>query len=278
MKNRLVFLASIVAALAMSGCGGSGSSSGGGQRFTVLTMGAGDGTNNYEILTFRLNDRSADSRQEFTDDGVFAGLAQRPATGDFYAYDPATRVLARVDTEVGEFAAIGTVSSSVPNEFTPIDFNPVADRIRAISGPGGESFRINPDNAALAGTDTSLNPFIFTTNVSYTNSFSGATVTTLYAIEQGKGFAELHRIGGVDGDPSPNGGVTTSIGDLGLNFPEFVAGFDIAADGTAYVLVQSGDDFTLNTIDLSTGALTEVGSVTNINLDNVVGFSANDQS
>ena len=49
----------------------------------------------------------------------------------------------------------------------------------------------------------------------YTGSVAGATKTTLYVIDAAGNT--LARQGGVDGMPSPNAGVLTAIGPLGVD-------------------------------------------------------------
>ncbi len=75
------------------------------------------------------------------------------------------------------------------------------------------------------------------------------------------------RIGGVDGAPSPNGGVLTPVGSLGLVAHSKVGGFDIEArTGAGFAAIEkrvsdvSGGTH-LYTINLTTGAATEVGAI-----------------
>jgi hypothetical protein len=97
----------------------------------------------------------------------------------------------------------------------------------------------------------------------YDRNVAGAAATTLFAID--RNGSELVRIGSIDGAPaSPNGGVVTPIGPLGLTLNAVSdAGFDIAPDGTAYAaLTDDADDLTrLYRIDLATGAATAVGLI-----------------
>lgn len=59
----------------------------------------------------------------------------------------------------------------------------------------------------------------------YTNSAAGATSTSLYVIDAGRGVLALQ--GGPNGAPSPNGGVLTTVGPLGVNTASPV-GFDMS--------------------------------------------------
>ena len=69
---------------------------------------------------------------------------------------------------------------------------------------------------------------------------------------------QLVRIGGANGNPSPNGGIVTPLGPLGLNAGPR-SSFDIAEDGTAYAVFNVNALESLYTIDLSRGTATLVG-------------------
>src|SRR6185436_17453218 len=77
-----------------------------------------------------------------------------------------------------------------------MDFNPVVDRIRVVtvngaSGGNGANFRVNPNDGMLTSTDTALSwtagdpqatwMGYTVVGLGYTNSFAGASTTTLYA-------------------------------------------------------------------------------------------------
>ena len=73
--------------------------------------------------------------------------------------------------------------------------------------------------------------------------------------------SHLYLHGGVNGTPSPNGGVPTLIGALGLDTDGF-AGFDISgASGIAYATLTQPGSFAsaLYGINLGTGAATLIG-------------------
>jgi len=80
----------------------------------------------------------------------------------------------------------------------------------------------------------------------------------LFGIDSGRDT--LIRIGGVDGTPSPNGGQLFTIGALGVNATGF-GGFDIqGGSNTAYSVLRVGGIATLVTVNLTTGAVMQVGS------------------
>ena len=99
------------------------------------------------------------------------------------------------------------------------------------------------------------------TAVAYDRNFAGTTLTTLFGIDRGSN--RLVRIGGVDGNPSPNLGAVTSVGSLGVVVDGATdAAFDISgATGTAYAALFVGGVARLYTINLVTAAATLVGTI-----------------
>jgi uncharacterized protein DUF4394 len=201
------------------------------------------------------------------------GIDYRPADGLVYlltatagsgANSVAFTYALDVDTGyagfVGQTAAIAGWADVVAG----MDFNPTVDRLRAVN-VNDENFRVNPSTGALSGNDTDLTPGATTTLVgaAYDRNVVGATATTLFAIDRND--SQLARVGGVDAQPSPNSGVVTDLGALGLTLSASAdAGFDISgATGTAYAaLTSSADGLTrLYTVNLTTGAATVVGPV-----------------
>jgi uncharacterized protein DUF4394 len=167
-----------------------------------------------------------------------------------YTINPATGVA----TVVG-----GPVTMLVPSGSWDINFNPTVDRIRVVNDQD-ENARLVPDNGTLAGNDTNLTVAAAVDAVAYTNPFAGATVTTLYALNATTNSLAL--IGGINGTPSPNGGVVSDIGALGITFAGSPAAFDIATNNVAWAALRpSGGALSLYTINLTTGAATLTGIV-----------------
>lgn len=167
-----------------------------------------------------------------------------------YTINPATGVA----TVVG-----GPVTMLVPGSSWDINFNPTVDRIRVVNDQD-ENLRLVPDNGRLAGNDTNLTFAAAVDAVAYTNPFAGATLTTLYALNATTN--SLAVIGGINGTPSPNGGVVTDIGPLGITFAGSPAAFDIAANNVAWATLRPGGGaLSLYTINLTTGAATLTGTV-----------------
>lgn len=200
------------------------------------------------------------------------GIDFGPVDRKLYALGSTSRVYT-IDT----VTAVATVVGTTP--FTPalagtnfgFDFNPVPNRIR-VHGSANQNLRLVPSlggatdgttaavdgNLTYAPGDAGAGSTPAIGGTAYTNSVSGATSTTLYAIDFGRDVLTTLA--------NPNDGVMTTVGSLGVNTTGDV-GFDIAGNnGTAYVTLTTGGGFagsTLYVINLITGSLFPVGGVAN---------------
>ena len=197
------------------------------------------------------------------------GIDFRPASGQLFGLGTSTQLYV-IDPTSGAATPIGP-PPALPlflGTDSGFDFNPVPDRIRVVTNTE-ENIRLHPDTGAIAGVDTPLafapgdvaetgNPTVVA--VAYTNSFAGATATTLYGIDIGNDT--LVRIGSLNGSPvSPNAGRLFTIGPLGADAGPLAA-FDISsATGTAYLATRGSSGIDLFTVDLSTGAATGIGTI-----------------
>jgi len=193
------------------------------------------------------------------------GIDFRPADGQLYGLGSSNRLYV-IDT----VTATATVAGSGPGNdpFGPpsltgmrfaFDFNPAADRIRVV-GDDGQNIRLNQLTGGVAGTDSDLDPTKQIVGAAYDrNDIDPATPTTLFVIDAVTD--SLYLQGGVSGTPSPNGGLLTLIGALGVDTDGFVS-FDISsATGTAYATLTPAGTFgsALFSINLATGAATILG-------------------
>lgn len=231
---------------------------------------------------------------------ILVGIDFRPQTGQLYglgvneAADTATLYL--IDPQVGTATPVGATGGiALTNDgVTPVDlplptagwgfdFNPTVDRIRVVTNTG-LNFRINPNNgvpvdanAGIAGAqpDGAINGLTLgstgLTGVAYTNNFGQSLtggVTTLYAIDSTANG--LHIL-----NPPNNGTVTPVVpitsGVAQLNF-DAVSGFDISSDvrvvtnnavasGLAFAALTVSGQTNLYSIDLATGAATNLGPI-----------------
>jgi hypothetical protein len=207
--------------------------------------------------------------------GVLAGDALhsidvRPATGQLFGLAintalPRTSRLYVIDPTSGAATPVGKTSTTVPGAGTRVsmDFNPTVDRVRVVDS-GDENLRLNPNNAVLSGDDTNLTPAIANVGgIAYDRNTAArtapsATPTTLYAI---RANGSLAMIGGPNGAPSPNGGVLTQVGPLGLVPTSNAIGFDVSPQGVALASIKVGASENLYSVNLASGAATLVGAI-----------------
>ena len=191
----------------------------------------------------------------------------RPLTGLLYAIGDTSR--GYLITSNGQATQVGPVFD-VPLSGTAfgIDFSPFVDRLRIVSNTG-QNMRWNPvtgvvvdGDAVTAGVqpDTSLTLGSDVVALAYTNNTAGASPTTAYGIDAVTD--SLVRIGGVDGSPSPNTGVVTTIGPLGVDTSER-AGLDVplGATTTAFASLTVAGASQLYGVNLSTGAAAAMGAI-----------------
>ncbi len=209
---------------------------------------------------------------------VLSGLDSRPATGQLYVlgYNSATGEarLYTINPATGVATAIGAapITLALGTGKIGFDFNPTVDRIR-VTGSNNTNYRLHPVTGALAATDVNLafaasdvnaraNPSIGA--VAYTNSFLGATATTLYNYDDSLNI--------ITTQIPPNNGTLNTIGASGLtqNLTDQTSDLDIyydpaTAQNRAYLVANTGTSITdgLYTVNLTTGAATLVGRIGN---------------
>jgi hypothetical protein len=194
------------------------------------------------------------------------GIDFRPATGQLYGLGSTSRLYV-ISPLTGAATAVGSSGAfTLSGTSFGFDFNPTVDRIRVTSDTD-QNIRLNPNNGALAATDTNLayaagdsnagaNPNVV--GSAYTNNNAPSTTTTLYGIDSA--------IDVVVTQNPPNAGTLNTVGPLGLNTTANV-GFDIFNDagggntGFASLTPGAGTASSFYTINLSTGSATLVGSV-----------------
>ena len=204
------------------------------------------------------------------------GLDFRPNTGQLYAlgYNQASGEarLYTLNLNTGAASSIGAAPVSLKANMGKVsfDFNPTVDRIR-VTGSDNSNYRLHPVTGAIAATDFDLafaaadvnagaNPSIG--SVAYTNSYIGATSTTLYNYDDSLNVLTTQI--------PPNNGTLNTIGASGIsvNLADPSSDFDIffdAASGTnkAYLSANNGTQTADNlyAVNLSTGATTLLGPI-----------------
>ncbi len=192
--------------------------------------------------------------------GALVGIDVRPADGMLYGLTADGSVVT-ID-KTGKVAVKSKLEVMLPaGTAATVDFNPVADRMRVI-GANGMNLRANVDDGKVtkdgdlkyADTDMHKGEKPNIVAGAYTNSYKGATETTLLNVDG--------TIGGLIRQAPPNDGVLNAIGKHGAKTGQ--AAFDIVADGkggnAGWMMI--GD--TLYSVDLATGKATEAAKIAGV--------------
>ena len=205
------------------------------------------------IYTF--DSLSSSSVTGVTVNGLAAGVSilsidYRPANGALYGLGSNGGIYT-INTNTGAATLASTLSgTSLAGGQISIDFNPTVDRLRIVS-TSGQNLRVNVDTGvAVVDSPLSVNNVVA---ASYTNSFAGATSTTLYDLTYSNSVFSLNT------QNPPNNGTVNLVGSTRITSPSSLVGFDISGtSGIAYVAANSSTSISANaaglfTIDLTTG-------------------------
>jgi Domain of unknown function (DUF4394)/FG-GAP-like repeat len=204
------------------------------------------------------------------------GIDFRPRTGQLYTSTVTTGSAANsvvrtyvLNPRTAEATFVGQTSVALPGAGDMpggYDFNPIVDRIRYVN-TNDENGRLNPNGGSLAGNDTNLTPAATTAIIAaaydrpfdrQTTAVNNSVPATLYVIDRND--SQLGIQGGINGTPSPNGGVVTDLAPLGFSLNAVNdGGFDIASGpglGVGFAaLTDAADNLTrLYSINLVTAA------------------------
>ncbi|MET4106443.1 DUF4394 domain-containing protein [Hymenobacter sp. UYP22] len=216
----------------------------------------------------------------FTAGQAIVGIDFRPNTGELFAlgYNSSNTQaqLYTINRTTGIVTPVGSaLTLDLGTNILRIgfDFNPTVDRIR-VTADNRKNFRLNPNNGALAATDGTLTYATTDANAAqtpgvgssaYTNSYIGATGTTLYNLDEAN-----NRL--VSQIP-PNDGTLNSIGTLGVSVNGALQASDLdiyfnptTGTNTAYLSVATPTGLTaatttLYTVNLANGTTTQVGNI-----------------
>ncbi len=179
----------------------------------------------------------------------------RPSDAALYGFTNQNRILV-LDPVTGAATAPVDMNPTLSGAAFGGDFNPVADRLRAVSNTGQNS-RFNvatgvgtaDTGLAYAAGDANAGLAPSVAAAAYSNNFPGATTTTLYDIDTAQDVLVIQN--------PPNEGQLTTVGSLGTDVSDQL-GFDISAGGSPFV-----GNGSLNQIDLETGTLFQEGPLPN---------------
>lgn len=192
-----------------------------------------------EIVRFNTNSTAADQGAVaitgLEADEQIVAIDFRPATGQLYGVSGKSRIFAiNPITGRANLLTATPFSPGINGTLVGFDFNPTVDRIRLVT-ENEQNLRLNPETGLVVAIDGNINPGDRNiTSAAYTNSFAGATTTTLYTIDftESKLFKQ---------NP-PNNGTQEEIGTLGIQ-ETGQGGFDISPDNSvALVVINSGSD------------------------------------
>ncbi len=184
------------------------------------------------------------------------GIDMRPATGQLLALGSSSR-LYTINMATGAATSLSLLPFSTLLSGTSFgfDFNPTVDRIRVVSNTG-QNLRLNPLTGDIAAVDVALNPGTPAVSAAaYTNNFAGSTTTTLFDVDVTTDKLYTQN--------PPNNGTLVEVGSLGVDVTAD-NGFDIGGTtNKAYAIFTVGTANFIYSINLTTGAATQVAPFPN---------------
>ena len=192
-------------------------------------------------------------------DGLL-GIDFRPSNSTLVGVTVDHRIVT-IDPATGAATEIAKMNTMLPTTdgVVIVDFNPMADRLRFMTGT--TNHRVNPDTGevtvdgplAFEPTDMHAGEEPNIVAAAYINSYGKPEATGMYDIDA--------TLSALIKQTKPNDGTLAAIGKLGVELTGPIA-FDVAtaADGTntAWLAATGG----LHTVNLETGAVTESWAVT----------------
>lgn len=233
----------------------------GAQAAPVLGL-AGDKT----LVMFDTEKREITKTMDVTGVDKLVGIDFRPGNKTIVGVTPDSRIVT-IDASTGAATEVAKMDKPLTITDAPVivDFNPMADRLRFMTGT--TNHRVHPDTGAVTVDGTLAfeegdmhkgeTPNIVA--AAYTNSWGKPEKTAMYNIDA--------TIGALIQQTKPNDGTLKAIGKLGIEGKPATYAFDIQTteDGknTAWLVA----DKTLYTVDLETGAANQAGKISGSDLE-----------
>jgi FG-GAP repeat. len=192
------------------------------------------------------------------------GMDFRPATGQLIALGSNSRLYS-INKMTGVATFISTLSTPLSGTSFGVDFNPTVDRLRIVSN-SGQNLRVSVPNGA-AIVDGAINgPTTSVDGAAYTNSFNGATTTTLFDVSATTDTLYTQN--------PPNNGTLVPVGaGLGIDITS-VNGLDISSiDNSALGAFTVGGITRLYSVSTTAGTASLVGTI-GTGTTTIVGFAA----
>jgi hypothetical protein len=183
---------------------------------------------------------------------IVLGIDFRPANNQLYGYTNYNR-LVTLNQGSGAATVVAALSVNLNGNEYGVDFNPTNDRLRLVND-NDQNASVNPADGVVT-LQTPLNPGNpNVVGVAYTNSFAGATTTTLYDIDSNTDTLYTQN--------PPASGTLAPVGPLGVDTNSLV-GFDISGQtGVAYASLSSAFNVSsLYSINLASGQAQFLGPI-----------------
>ncbi|MEO8061807.1 MAG: DUF4394 domain-containing protein [Pseudomonadota bacterium] len=186
---------------------------------------------------------------------AIVGMDVRASNGTLYALTDGGHIYS-VDTTTGAVSGSVTLSAPLAGAHFGVDFSPV-DNLLRVQSDSGQNLRVDVDTGTVSA-DGALNPGTpQVVGTAFNANFAGTLTSTQYAIDLAAG-GQLVRQTSLTGALVTVGSPFNVAGGFLLE-----GGFDIAGgeNGLAIAALQKTADTqsTLYRLNLSTGALTEIG-------------------
>ena len=189
-------------------------------------------------------------------DGMLYGVG---STGRLYTLDAATGAATNKSRLVADAADTTEPFTALAGASFGVDFNPMADRLRFMTGT--TNHRVNVDTGEVT-VDGSLNwvaedenseasPMIAA--AAYINSYGTPEATAMYNIDSG--------LGALLQQTAPNDGTLATIGMLNVENPGEMMAFDVQTDAEGANMAWLVTNNTIHSVDLETGAATAAGEI-----------------
>lgn len=218
------------------------------------------------LVLFDTDKPEVTKTMEVTGVSSLVGIDYRPATKSVIGVTPDS-VIVSIDLATGAATEVAKMNTPLAIDGAPVvvDFNPMADRLRFMTGT--TNHRVHPDtgevtvDGGLAFEDGDMHKGE-TPNIvaaAYINSFGKPEKTAMYNIDA--------TIGGLIQQTKPNDGTLKAIGKLGIEAKPANYAFDVQTteDGTNTAWLVAGK--ALHTVNLETGAATKTADITGTDLE-----------
>lgn len=216
------------------------------------------------LVMFDTDNPEVSGTMEVSGVDSLVGIDYRPANNTVIGVTPDDMVVT-IDPATGEateLSQMDTPLEKADGAAVIVDFNPMADALRYMSGT--TNHRVNVDTGAvtvdgsLAFEDSDMHageePDIVA--AAYINSYGKAEETAMYDVDA--------TIGALIRQTSPNDGTLAAIGKFGIEGASAPYAFDVQTteDGTNTAWLATGG--MLYTVDLESGEATEAGEISGL--------------